>query len=656
MTLEQQQRLRQQQLERIHEAFCNGLRPPPTLAVSEWASRYRQLSSEASSERGQWRNRPFQAEPMDCLSPSHPAERVVLMCASQLMKTEILVNFVGYIIDQDPGPILVVEPREEDAKTLSKDRIAPMLRDTPQLAGKVADVRSRDAKNTTLHKNFQGGHLTFVGAISPSGLAMRPIRYCLLDEVDRYPVSAGTEGDPVMLAIRRTDEFAWNKKILMASSPTIEGESRIALAYEESDQRKPYVPCPFCGEMQILHFSGLEWPNGKPEEAAYRCGSCRELIPHHRKAWMLANGKWVATKPSKVPGFWISQLYSSRRTWGAIAEEFLEASKKQETLKVFVNTVLAETWKERGEAPEWKRLHDRCEDYPLGKVPAGGLLLTAGVDVQKDRLEVLVKAWGRNFESWIIDRHVITGDTSREEVWKQLTAKLYESYEHENGAQMSLVQMAVDSGYETQSVYRWARRTADSRIMVVRGNPNGASSVPVSAPTAVDVNVNGRKIKRGLKIYIVGSSHFKAELYGWLRQERPAAGEDYPIGWNHFPQLDEEFFKQLTAEQLVTRINRNKYRVHEWVKTRERNEALDCAVYARAAAAKVGIDRFTERNWRALEQTLRPTAPEIEPPPALDSEAPAQVVPVPASVTQQSPQNAGSRNPYRPIRSNFMKR
>jgi phage terminase large subunit GpA-like protein len=645
-----------QQLDRLLGALSRGLRVPPKLLVSEWAARYRQLSSEASAERGQWRNRPFQAEPMDCLSPTHLCERVVLMCASQLMKTEILVNFVGYIIDQDPGPILFVEPREEDAKTLSKDRIAPMLRDTPQLAGKVADVRSRDAKNTTLHKGFQGGHLTFVGAISPAALAMRPIRYCLLDEVDRYPVSAGTEGDPVMLAVRRTDEFAYNKKIIEASTPTIEGASRIARAYEASDQRKPYVPCPFCGEFQVLQFAGLEWPSGKPDEAQYRCGACRELIPHHKKTWMLESGKWIAHNPgSKVPGFWISQLYSTRRSWGAIAEEFLEAIKTQETLKVFTNTVLAETWKEKGEAPEWKRLHDRREPYPLGFVPERGLLLTAGVDVQKDRLEGRVYAWGRNFENWVVDSYVLTGDTSREEVWHLLREKLNLSYPHESGAQMSLVSMAVDSGYETQAVYRWARRTADSRVMVVRGS-SIPSSVPLSTPRPVDVNMNGRKIKRGLKLYIVGTGHYKSELYGWLRQERPAEDEGFPVGFSHFSeQLDEEFFRQLTAEELVTRVNKNRYRIHEWVKTRERNEALDTAVYARAAAAKIGIDRYTERNWLAVEQTLRPE--EIREPDQTPTETPTpapMVVPV-ANVTPTPPAPAPRPRPVTG-RSNWMRR
>jgi phage terminase large subunit GpA-like protein len=219
------------QINRLREALCKSLALPPEITVSQWAESNRRLSPESSAERGKWRNRPFQAEPMDCLSPSHPCQEVVLMCASQILKTEVLLNFLGFIIDVDPGPALFIEPSSDDAKALSKDRVAPMLRDTPCLHGRVADARSRDADNTTLHKSFIGGHVTFTGAISPSGLAMRPIRYVLADEVDRYPVSAGGEGDPVSLAKRRTDEFFWNKKIVLASTPTIKGASRIERAY-----------------------------------------------------------------------------------------------------------------------------------------------------------------------------------------------------------------------------------------------------------------------------------------------------------------------------------------------------------------------------------------------------------------------------------------
>ena len=279
----------------MSEIGAAAVLPPREITVSQWADENRVLTGSASAERGQWHTRPYQREPMDVLSPAHPCHQVVLWSAAQLLKTEVLLNFIGFIADVDPGPVLVVEPRTEDAKALSKDRVAPMFRSTPALRGKIAPVKSRDSNNTTLHKVLTNGagHLTFTGAISPSGLAMRPIRYLLLDEVDRYPASAGSEGDPTGLAIQRTAEFAHNKKIVMASTPTIKGISRIELAWLESDQRDFFVPCPKCGHFQVLVFGdgtgpGLVWPEGKPEDAMYRCAGCSELIPHttRRPGWL----------------------------------------------------------------------------------------------------------------------------------------------------------------------------------------------------------------------------------------------------------------------------------------------------------------------------------------------------------------------------------
>jgi phage terminase large subunit GpA-like protein len=240
----------------IHEVGAAAMLPPRDITVSQWADENRVLAGGAAAERGQWRTRPYQREPMDVLSPSHPCRQVLVLSGGQILKTEILLNFIGFIADVDPGPVLVVEPRTEDAKALSKDRVAPMFRATPALRGKIAPVKSRDSSNTTLHKVLANGagHITLTGAISPSGLAMRPIRYALLDEVDRYPASAGTEGDPVSLAVQRTAEFAHNKKIVMASTPTIKGVSRIELAWRESDQRDYFVPCPKCGHFQVLVF------------------------------------------------------------------------------------------------------------------------------------------------------------------------------------------------------------------------------------------------------------------------------------------------------------------------------------------------------------------------------------------------------------------
>jgi phage terminase large subunit GpA-like protein len=587
------------------------------------------------------------------------------MCASQLFKTEAILNFLGYIISLDPGPVLIVEPREEDAKTLSKDRVAPMLRDTPELQGKIASSRERDSDNTVLHKSFRGGHVTFVGAKSPSGLAMRPIRYCLLDECDRYPKTAGVEGSPIRLAIRRTDEFAWNKKILLASTPTIEGASVIAAAYEDSDQRKPYVPCPFCNHLQILVWSNVRWPKGKPLDAYYVCESCREEIPGHKKAWMLAHGKWITLNPeSRTPGFWISQLYSSRKTWGSLAEEYVEVEKHPEQLKTFINTVLAETFRERGEAPEYKRLYDRRETWKIGTVPMGGLFLVAGVDVQGDRIEIQVKAFGRNKENWTVDYAVLSSSrTTEAQVWKDLTTFLNRTYRHESGVDLHIARVAIDSGANTQEVYSWARTQGPGRVIVVKGFSSGAAVL--GTPTAVDINSKGKRQRRSVKVWPVNVSMLKEELYGWLRLEKPndeelANGSGYPAGYCHYPQFDEEFFKQLTAEELVTRVVKG-YRVSAWQKTRDRNEALDTHNYARAAAAHVGIDRFNERDWRALEATFaESTTVEVFAQPAPESNnapAPAPVpVPKPMPVAQPTAAPRPTQQPYQPIRSNWMNR
>ena len=416
----------------IHEVGAAAMLPPREITVSQWADENRVLTGGAAAERGQWRTRPYQREPMDVLSPSHPCRQVVVLSGAQILKTEVLLNFIGFIADVDPGPVLVVEPRTEDAKALSKDRVAPMFRATPALRGKIAPVKSRDSSNTTLHKVLANGagHITLTGAISPSGLAMRPIRYALLDEVDRYPASAGSEGDPVSLAIQRTAEFAHNKKIVMASTPTIRGISRIELAWQESDQRDYFVPCPKCGHFQVLVLGdgtgpGLVWPEGKPEEAAYRCAGCQELIPHHQKAAMVERGEYRAQNPSSaIPGFRISQLISPKKAWGEIVVEFLAAKKSPETLKAFLNTVLAQLWEETHEVPtDAHALWNRCEPFEA-EAPDGVALITAGVDVQADRLELEIAGWGRDEESWSIAYHVIPGDVTRNEVWEHLEGLL----------------------------------------------------------------------------------------------------------------------------------------------------------------------------------------------------------------------------------------
>lgn len=613
----------------IERAWRDGLTPDPLLTVSEWSDRHRMLSSKASAEPGRWRTSrtPYLKDIMDCLSPTSPVERVVFMKAAQLGATEMGSNWIGYVIHHAPGPMMAVWPTVEMAKRNSKQRIDPLIEESAALAELIAPARSRDSGNTILAKEFRGGVLVMTGANSAVGLRSMPVRYLFLDEVDGYPLDVEGEGDAISLAEARTRTFA-RRKIFIVSTPTISGASAIEREYEASDQRRYFVPCPHCNHLQWLRFEQLRWDKGQPETAAYVCESCDTAIAEHHKTWMLERGEWRAMAEGKTAGFHLSSLYSpvGWRAWRDIAAAWEAAVNKESgsaaAIKTFKNTELDETWVEEGEAPDWQRLVDRREDYRIGSVPAGGLLLTAGADVQKDRIEVSVWAFGRGKESWLIEHRVLMGDTARDTVWKSLAAMLTEQWTHACGAQMPLARLALDTGFATQEAYAFVRACHDPRVMAVKGVARGTALI--GTPTAVDMTQGGKKLRRGIKVYSVAGGIAKLELYNNLRKT-PEVAEDgvairYPTGFVHLPKLDAEYLQQLCAEQLITRRDRNGFPVREWQKMRERNEALDCYVYARAAASNAGLDRFEERHWRELERQIGVAPPPDEPPPIHDIE------------------------------------
>lgn len=603
----------------IERAWREGLIPDPLLSVSEWSDRHRMLSSKASSEPGRWRTSrtPYLKEIMDCLSPTSPVERVVFMKAAQLGATEMGSNWIGYVIHHAPGPMMAVWPTVEMAKRNSKQRIDPLIEESPILKELIAPARSRDSGNTILAKEFRGGVLVMTGANSAVGLRSMPVRYLFLDEVDGYPLDVDGEGNAVALAEARTRTFA-RRKIFIVSTPTIAGVSTIEREYEASDQRRFFVPCPHCGHRQWLRFEQLRWERGEngtfPETAAYVCESCEVPIPEHHKTWMLEHGEWrpMAEWNNRTAGFHLSSLYSpiGWRSWRDIALAWERSISKESgssaEIKTFKNTELGETWVEEGEAPDWQRLLERREDYRIGAVPIGGLLLTAGADVQKDRIEVSVWAFGRGKESWLVEHRVLMGDTARNEVWQSLAEVLRETWTHETGCQMPLSRVALDTGFATQEAYAFVRQVRDARLMAVKGIARGAALV--GTPTAVDATTGGKKLRRGIKVFSVAGGIAKLEFYNNLRKA-PEVAEDgvtirYPAGFVHLPKVDAEYLQQLCAEQLVTRRDRNGFAIREWQKMRERNEALDCYVYARAAAAASGLDRFEDRHWRELEKQL----------------------------------------------------
>jgi phage terminase large subunit GpA-like protein len=578
-----------------------SLAPPPKLTVSQWADAERRLSPESSAEPGRWNtNRaPFQRAIMDSVS-DESTYKVVWKASAQVGKTEFILNVIGYFVDQDPAPMLIVLPTLELAEAVSKDRIAPMIRDTPALTDKVKDPRARDSGNTLLHKKFPGGQMTLAGANSPSSLASRPVRMVLCDEVDRYPISAGSEGDPTKLAQKRANTFH-NRIFIETATPTVEGASKIDASYQESDRRRYYVPCPLCEKKQVLEWPQIKFDraeSGAPTNVRYTCSHCTGEFDDSRKDWMLLNGEWIAEAPFRgIAGFHISELYSPWKKWAEVVTDFLDAKSDPQKLKVWTNTSLGETWKEKGEAPEWKRIYDRREKFPQNQIPKEVVFLTAGVDVQKDRLEVEIKGWGRDKQNWSIDHRIYSGDTTDESdtgVWRHLDALLAETWRHPNEVDLPIRVLAIDSGFNTQRVYNWARRHPVTRVMVVKGTDN--SAVLLNTPTAVDVAGKGKRIRRGMRLWTLGVGIAKSELYALLRLESPIGDAPFPPGYCHYPEYGEEWFKQLTAESLSKRTVKGFSR-YEWVKDRDRNEALDLHVYNRSAAAMIGLDRFSPGQW-----------------------------------------------------------
>lgn len=598
----------------VWEAMAEAIEPDLQLRVSEWADQHRQLPKKSSAEPGQWRTdrTPYLREIMDCLSSRSPVEEIVFMKGAQVGGTEAILNALGYVIDHAPGPVIFIQPTVDLAKRFSRQRLEPLIDVTPRIREKVAPARSRDGANTMLAKDFPGGQLVVTGANSAVGLRSMPAQYAFMDEIDGYPVNVDEEGSPIALVEARQRTFA-RKKRAKVSTPTIKGRSAIEAAYEESDQRRYYVPCPDCGEMQPLSFSGLQWSKyGRPpEQAVYECRACFYQMQEHQKPSILAKGEWRAEAEDhsrgKVRGYHLSALYAPLgwMSWGDIAQQFTESEKDPDKYRVFVNTVLGETWAQRGDAPEWEHLYRRREHYATGTVPMGALFLTAGVDVQKDRVVVEIVGWGRGRRSWSVDYFEVPGDTADldDGPWSQLDELLARQLPHESGCPMPIRMLAIDSGYNTQTVYAWARRYPMTRVIPIKGQDHGG--VLIGAPSPVEVFVNGKRSKRGGRVWPVCGSIAKSELYGWLRLEEPTDDGEPPPGFLHFPQYGEEYFKQLTAEQLVAHRTRRGYVRMEWEQLPGRqNHVLDARVYARAAAALVGLDRFTESDWSAREKQL----------------------------------------------------
>lgn len=574
----------------LFKRIAKILSPPPKLTVSQWADGYRRLSQEASAEPGRWNTEraPYQREILDAINDGR-CEEIIIMSSAQVGKTEIILNIIGYYIAYDPSPILCLQPTLEMAQTFSKDRLAPMLRDTPVLRGKVKDVRSKDSGNTILHKAFPGGHITMAGANSAAGLASRPIKVVLMDEIDRYPASAGTEGNPIKLAEKRTTTF-WNRKKVKVSTPTIKGRSQIENEFLSSSKEEWCVQCPCCGKYQPY-----EWGRIHFSDVTMECKFCMERFSEME--WKENSGKWIAAADNpKKRGFHLNELASPWKHWEEIIDEFRDANKAlkeqsdAEKMKVWINTTLGETWEEKGEAADEDVLLKRRERY-TADLPDGVLLVTAGVDVQDDRFEVEITGWGKGYESWGILYRKIPCDPEKEESWDKLEKFLDMELYFENKNSLLIACTCIDTGgHHTTEAYKFLKKMErkQKRIFGIKGM--GGEGIPLVYKVSMN---NIEKVK----ILLLGVDSGKEILMTRLKTV------DEGPGYCHFPinadrGYNETYIKGLSSEQRVIHFKDGRP-VLKWVKkSGTRNEPLDLRNYSTAAA------EFLRPNWDILEKKI----------------------------------------------------
>lgn len=570
------------------------LSPPPVLTVSQWADRYRRLSAESAAEPGQWNTAraPYQREIMDAVNDPM-CEHIIIMSSAQVGKTEVLLNIIGYYIDYDPAPILVVQPTVKPmAEDFSKDRLAAMIRDTPALSRKVHDVKSRASGNTILHKIFPGGHVTIGGANSASSLASRPIRIVLMDEVDRYPASAGTEGSPIKLAEKRTTAF-WNRKKVKASTPANKSSSQIYQEWLSGTMEEWCVRCPCCGR-----FQPYAWRRVRFSDVTMRCMYCEEHIPE--LDWKQGEAKYIAQHPERHRrrSFHLNELASPWVHWEDIIEEWRDADKARKEygdtrkLQTFVNTVLGEPWEDHGKGADDESLLSRRERY-AAELPDGVLLLTASVDVQDDRFEIEVVGWGKGYESWGIQYARLYGDLDGDEAWEQLEEWLGQEFHFASGLPLLIAGTCIDTGgHKTTQCYKFLKRMEKKRkrIRGIKGFAREGRGIPLLHSLSTNNEY-------GVKVFILGVDSGKDMVVSRLLIDKPGPG------YCHFPSNEgrgytDAVIKGLNSEEKVTKVKDGRY-IEKWEKKSGiRNEPLDLRVYNTAAV------EILQPNFEALEKKL----------------------------------------------------
>ena len=591
---------------RFAKSFREGLTPPPRLSVSDWADQYRKLSPKGSSEPGSWRTSrtPYLKEIMDVCGTDNPTTDIVIQKSSQVGASEAIMNVVGHTIHLYPCPILAVWPIEGLTKKMVKTRFDPMISGSKVIKS-LFSAQPKD-QNTVFQKDFVGGNITFASGNSPNSLSSVSGRLLIMDELDRFPMDVKSEGDPVALAEERTSAFSRPKRIKF-STPTVDGGSLIAEAFEQSDRRYYHVPCPHCEELFVMSMDNFRYKEteGAVSDYWFDCPACNKKILEHHKRTMLPGGRWIPTKESPVAGFHLNQFVMPLgwKSWKRIAEQHVAASKQERRMIVFYNTVLGIPWARKVDRPDYERLLERREHYTIGRVPKGVVFITTGVDVQRDRFEIHVVGWHRDRSFSVIDYQVLFCDTAEDSSWDSLAEELFKTFESVDGKTVYPSQrIGVDTGFRTTLAYGFiSKHSASGRVLAVKGKQSLA--VPIGRPSFPHTQKKGRIDRQGVLLYPVGTDVLKGELYDRLALNRDPDTGAYPPRYGHFPELDADYFRMLTAESRETKIERGVPK-ERWVKVHERNEALDTWVYARAVASEFGLEQFSDREWDLLSDKL----------------------------------------------------
>jgi phage terminase large subunit GpA-like protein len=627
---------------RIHAAIARALAPRKPLTVSQWADAERVLSSKGSAEPGRWRTHrnPPLREPMDCMSARSAVQDVVLQFPIQFGKTECAVNALGYTMDHHPGPVMVCLPGEVSMNKWVAQKLNPMLDETHAAQRALTSVASRDSSNTRTFKDFAGGQLYLEHAGSPSRLKSTTVRTLIVDELDEFAGNLVGGDDPVEMLNGRTSAFPATHKRLYISTPQMQGTSRIAHLWEESDQRRYHVPCPDCGHLQPMEWEGLHWA-ADGSACWYACRECGVCIDEHHKGAMIAAGRWVAEFPErKTRGYTINCLYypiGLGPRWLELVSMWRKAQNDPARLKTFVNDRLARTWEDPAmRAVKQNVLADRQEPYRLRSAPLGVLAITAGVDTQDNRLAVHILGWGRGLACWIIDYVELPGDPAEDKVWDDLTDLLNRGIEHARGGLLRVDAVAIDAGgHRTEAVKAYVRAHRVRRPLCIFG------AVPNNAPVLskgklADINWRNQQDKRGVMIHHVGTVGIKHWLYGRL-----SVDADKPVDSRLVHLSDElpaDYIGGLVAETYNPTKNRFEKR-----KGAPRNEPLDTWVYGYAAAhhPELRLHRLSKADWDAREAAIisRAGAPATATPtrPAAAPDRPAIQTAVPNEPTKRRP-------------------